>query len=117
MEDVVLVGVGGAVGAACRYGVGIKLFRRAYPIPTVVVNVVGSFLLGLVIAVGAGDRLLLLVGIGFCGAFTTYSTFSVDTVRLWDESPFRAVVYAVGTLLACILAVGVAYGVGAVLTG
>ena len=109
METALFVGAGGAVGAVCRYFVGTALSESPYPVPTLVVNVAGSFLLGLLLALGSGDSLLLFAGVGFCGSFTTYSTFSVDTVRLYENSPVRAVVYAVGTLLACVLAVGVAF--------
>lgn len=103
-----LVGLGGAVGAVGRYLVGLGLADRRFPAATVAVNVGGTFLLGLVVAAGAGDRVLALVGAGFCGAFTTYATFSVDTVRLWEESPRTALAYAGGTLLACLLAFALA---------
>ena len=110
-----LVGLGGALGAVGRFLLGQALADREFTTPTLVVNVLGSFVLGLLVAAGAGDRSVALVGVGFCGAFTTYATFAVDTVRLWDESPARAFGYAVGTLLACLLAVGLAYGLVALL--
>ena len=109
MEGALLVGIGGAAGAALRYLVGWQFATQRYPVPTFGVNVLGSALFGLLLAIGAGDRAVLLVGVGFCGALTTYSTFSVDTVRLWEESRLWAVGYAVGTLTACLLAVGGAY--------
>jgi len=108
MIEPVLIGLGGALGAVGRYLVGLGLADRRFPVATLVVNVGGTFLLGLLVAVGAGDRALALVGAGFCGAFTTYATFSVDTVRLWEESPGWGLAYAGGTLAACLLAFALA---------
>ncbi|MEZ4239788.1 MAG: CrcB family protein [Myxococcota bacterium] len=85
---------GGALGALSRYGVSLLLARwlgPAFPFGTLAVNGVGSFVLGLVVALGPlapGDDDLLgptaraLAGTGFCGAFTTFSTFSVETMRM-----------------------------------
>jgi CrcB protein len=105
--EVMLVGVGGALGATVRYLVGVWLSDARYPVPTLVVNVLGSALFGLVLAVAAGDAVLLF-GVGLCGALTTFSTFAVDTVRLAAASRLAATGYAVGTLGACLSAVGLA---------
>ncbi len=84
-----LVLVGGAVGAPLRYLVDQWIQARidsAMPWGTLTVNVVGSGLLGLVAAVvarqGAPEWVLTLVGTGLCGALTTFSTFGHETVRL-----------------------------------
>ena len=105
-----LVGLGGALGAVLRYGVYAALPTDDYPFATLFVNVVGSFLLGVVTFGGAGDGALLFVGVGVCGAFTTYSSFSVDVVRLWERNrESLAVVHAVGNLGLSLLAVGAAW--------
>jgi CrcB protein len=109
-----LVGMGGALGAVGRYAVGRALGDWRFPLPTLVVNVAGSFVFGLLVASGAGERAVALFGVGFCGAFTTYATFSVDTARLWRRSRPVALAYAVGTLVACLLAVALATGLVAV---
>lgn len=84
---VLLVAAGAAVGAPLRYLVDRFVQRRgdsAFPWGTLTVNVAGSFLLGLL--TGTNDRTItLLVGVGFCGAFTTYSTFGYETVRLAED--------------------------------
>jgi len=114
MIEPLLVGLGGSLGAAGRYAVDIALADRSFVVPTLVVNVVGSFAFGLLVAVGAGERAVLFGAVGFCGAFTTYATFSVDAVRLWEGSRLTALAYAVGTLVLCLLATVFAAGLAAI---
>ena len=88
---VLLVAAGAAVGAPLRYLVDRLVQRRTgpgFPWGTFVVNVTGSFVLGLVSQI-AGERLALLLGVGFCGAFTTWSTFGYETVRLAETGARR----------------------------
>lgn len=102
MIEALLVGLGGAVGATARYLVGLVVGRLDARVPyeTLFVNVVGSFLLGWVTFAGAGEGALLVVGVGACGAFTTFSSFSVDTVRLVEDGdPVLAGGYALANLL------------------
>lgn len=74
--------IGGAFGAVVRGWVE-QHFEPTRPWPTAVVNVVGSIILGFV--VGSGELLTSLVGVGFCGALTTFSGHSLHTVRLVRE--------------------------------
>ncbi len=99
-EPAYLVGTGGAIGAILRYGVANALLwwrgPHTFPVSTLVVNVLGTFVLGVIIFGSGGDETTLLVGVGACGAFTTYSSFSVQTVRLWEDGKYGyAVVNAV----------------------
>jgi len=111
MEPAHLLGTGGAVGAVLRYGVDQLLVSDRFPLSTLVVNAVGSFVLGLVVFAGLRSEVVLLVGTGACGSFTTYSSFSVQTVRLWETGErLRATVYALGSLGLCLAAAGVAAG-------
>jgi len=90
-----LVGLGGALGAFLRTLVGELVTPDAYPASTLVVNVVGSFCLAALTFAGAGDDVALLLGTGACGSFTTFSSFAVETVRLWEaDERARAVVHA-----------------------
>jgi CrcB protein len=77
------VALGAAVGAPLRYAVGHLLDRRV-PWGTVLVNVIGSFLLGLVSGMALTGPAMALFGVGLCGALTTYSAFAVQTV---DRGP------------------------------
>lgn len=113
-EPAYLVGTGGAIGAVCRYLVGALLTRwigsPPFPIATLVVNVAGSFALGLLLFSGVSDAAVLFFGVGACGAFTTYSSFSVQTVRLWEGGRHGyAVANAVGNFLLSAGAVGLAW--------
>jgi len=105
-----LVGAGGALGAVARFAVASRLNRDGAPYGTLAVNAVGSFALGLLTIGGVGGDAALFFGIGACGAFTTYSSFSVDTVTLWQAGDRRrAVAYAVGTFAAAALGVALAW--------
>jgi fluoride exporter len=94
---VLLVLVGGALGAPVRYVVDLMVQSRhdsVLPWGTFAVNAVGSLVLGAaaggVAAAGGPHWLLTLVGTGFCGALTTFSTFSFETVRLTEEGALGA---------------------------
>ncbi|MFD1642436.1 fluoride efflux transporter CrcB [Halohasta litorea] len=113
-EPAYLVGTGGAIGAVLRYLIATLIARwggqRRFPLSTLVVNVVGSFALGVVIFGGFGETTTLFVGVGICGAFTTYSSFSVQTVRLWEDGMTGyALANAVGNLALSAVAVGAAW--------
>jgi fluoride exporter len=101
-----LVVVGGAVGAPVRYLVHRAVQERArgvFPWGTLTVNLVGCFILGC-LAGAASENVRLLIGTGFCGALTTFSTFGYETSRLASEGSRRAaianVVVSVGLGLA-----------------
>ncbi|WP_232702875.1 fluoride efflux transporter FluC [Halobacterium wangiae] len=105
-----LVGVGGAVGAVLRHAVGEAVRVEGYPASTLVVNVVGTFVLAAVTFAGASDDVLLLVGTGACGAFTTFSSFSVDVVGLAENERWGAAAFhALGNLVGAGAAVGAAW--------
>lgn len=113
VDPAYLIGAGASVGAVLRYATGKYVDRvagrRSFPYATFTVNVVGSFVLALTTFLGAGEDILLLVGTGACGSYTTFSSFSVDTVRLW-ESGDRALAawYAAANLLGAVVGIGAA---------
>lgn len=106
---VLVVIAGGIVGALARYGVGSILpTPGGWPVPTLVINLAGAFLLGALLEAlvrrgpDAGRLRLvrLLVGTGFMGAFTTYSTLAVETTTLFsDGRSADAVIYLGATVL------------------
>ena len=92
MTTPLLVVLGAAVGAPCRWALDRAVQRRydaVFPWGTFTVNVLGSLLLGALLAAAAAGSadiaLVALVGTGFAGSFTTFSTFALETVRLVEE--------------------------------
>jgi len=105
------VAMGGAIGAVLRYWLSNVVYQwlgRDFPWGTLAVNVSGSFLMGF-LSVLLLDKLSLgaewrgIVFVGFLGAFTTFSTFSMDTIFLLEnELWLRALVNSVGSVLLCV---------------
>lgn len=115
VRSTLLVALGGAVGAVCRFWcteIVHALFEKGFPYGTLFVNVVGSLLMGYLSIVFfrwvvVADDLRSLVLIGILGAFTTFSTFSLDTVTLIQEGRYYwAVLYIMLSLILCISAAG-----------
>jgi CrcB protein len=110
---VLLVALGAAVGAPLRYLTDRLIQARAgsrFPWGTLAVNVAGSLLLGFLVGLPVEPRVAALLGTGFCGALTTYSTFAVETVTL----PRRP---AVGNVVVSVVAGPAAAGLGLLLAG
>ncbi|WP_134669512.1 fluoride efflux transporter CrcB [Halorussus marinus] len=107
MNAPLLVGAGGVLGAVARYAVGRRLPGRTAD--TFAVNVLGSLALGaLTVGVPANAPVSAAFGVGFCGAFTTFSSFAVETVTLYEEGRRRAAVRnAVLNLVGALIAVGI----------
>ncbi|MCB1531826.1 MAG: fluoride efflux transporter CrcB [Alphaproteobacteria bacterium] len=108
MNTIVAIAMGGALGAVFRHGVNVgafKLFGDGFPWGTLGVNVIGSFIMGVLIAVFAqywqpshGVKLFLITG--FLGAFTTFSTFSLDVSALWERGALGATaLYVMGSVV------------------
>ena len=103
-----LVALGAAVGAPLRFLAAHHLDGRL-PLGTLAVNVVGSALLGLCAGLALDGDALALVGVGFCGGFTTYSAFSVQVV---DRGRWLGSAYAAGTIAASLVAAALGYVIG-----
>lgn len=114
MESLLFIAFGGALGALGRFWTGLatsSLFGTRFPVGTLAVNVAGSFLIGLTASAIAAGRLAPapwndLIMQGFCGALTTFSTFSMDSFRLFREGrPWSA---WTNLLLSMVLCLGAA---------
>lgn len=117
MKEIILVGIGGAVGAICRFFLSriIQLISGfTFPYGTLVVNIIGSFLitfLSVVLIDRVGEwsaelRALLLIGL--LGGFTTFSSFSYEVVDLWESG--QGIKVALYLLLTIVLCIGGAFG-------
>jgi CrcB protein len=115
---VLFVAIGAAVGAPLRYLTDRSVQARhnhGFPWGTFTVNMVGSFILGVLTAAAAafGPVITTLIGLGFCGALTTYSTFSYETLRLLeDDAPLKAVANIAGSVLLGVAAAAAGWSVG-----
>ena len=107
------VAAGGAIGAVMRYGATALVtswLPRGFPWGTLSVNVLGSLLMGMVFVLlverglpGSGGRLFF--GVGLIGAFTTFSTFSLDAIALYEAGAgLRAGLYVLASVATCLLA-------------
>ena len=118
MLKYLFVSSGAAVGGVLRYWMSDfvhKFLPATFPFGTLIVNVLGCFILG-VIMYGLNERgvisqeLKLFLTVGFCGGFTTFSTFSLETVNLMKNSEYTfALVNIVGSVVICIAATFLAY--------
>ena len=102
-----VIGAGGAIGAAARYGTALAIPARldAFPIATFLVNVVGAVILGAVAALpadwlAAHELTRPAIGTGFCGGLTTFSTMTLEIYQRLPAHSRLAVAYAVTSLLA-----------------
>jgi CrcB protein len=124
LHHVLLVGTGGFIGAVLRYWVSGLVQRLdpllAFPYGTLVVNGVGSLLIGVLAGLaesrnvlGTDLRTFLLIGV--LGAFTTFSTFSYETLALLrDGEHLKAGANVIGTVLLCLVAVWIGFGLATV---
>jgi fluoride exporter len=112
--NALLVALGGAIGAVARYGVttaAIRIFGSSFPYGTMIVNVAGSFAIGLVIAFllrkyPEHEAARLFLATGILGGFTTFSAFSMDVMNLLQRGePGSAFAYIVGSVVLSIAAV------------
>jgi CrcB protein len=107
---VLLVAAGAAVGAPLRYLLDRFVQARhdsLFPWGTLAVNVLGSLVLGVLAGLPVTPGLSSLLGVGFCGALTTYSTFSYETLRLLQERTYLLATLNVGVSL--VAGLGAAY--------
>jgi CrcB protein len=115
--QVILIAVAGAAGALSRYGIGSAVGPRSFPWATLGINVAGAFALGLVVRVALlrdwPTTLTFPIAIGFLGAFTTFSTFSVETFELLrsDRAP-AAAAYVGVSVLGGVTAAAIGYAAG-----
>lgn len=112
MKEVLIVGIGGFAGSALRYGIGVWSLNWNIIIPsgTLLVNLLGSLILGMLFGYFGRNSSLnweLLLMTGFCGGFTTFSTFSLDLLKMMRDSMiYQAFIYGTisifGGLLLCL---------------
>ncbi len=114
--ELLFVGAGGLLGSLARYQLGKVVTERAktaFPIGTFVINITGAILLGLVSSLDIGKNMYLLLGDGFLGAYTTFSTFMYEGFTLFRENEkLNAFTYILGSLFLGIIGYIVGFELG-----
>ncbi len=104
-KNFLLVGLGGALGSMLRYVFYLAITVKQFPLATFAVNIIGSFIIGAVLALSLKDDLFLnnwklFLATGICGGFTTFSAFSLENITLLqNEKYFIALVYIVSSIV------------------
>lgn len=121
--ELIAIGLGGVAGALTRFGLGRlvgKYFPLTFPLATFLINITGSFLLGLSAAHIAGLPISQVIierygfQIGFLGAYTTHSTFAYESIRLVEDGEWKSFfLYVIGSTVAGLFSCGIGYACGA----
>lgn len=110
LKNFLLVGLGGAAGSMLRYGMYLLFPVKDFPLATLIVNIIGSFIIGVVIALSIKDAAFLnnwklFLATGICGGFTTFSAFSAENMSLLQNQKYlMAVAYITISMVAGIAA-------------
>lgn len=113
MHSILLIGIGGFIGAILRYLVstGIQNGSETFPYGTLAVNIIGSFLLSLIMFASESytfidEKTRIFLTIGLLGAFTTMSTFSFETFKFIEKGQFNLLtIYIAATIILSVLAI------------
>ncbi|SBW11339.1 Protein CrcB homolog [uncultured Eubacteriales bacterium] len=117
-----LVALGGGMGAMARYLLGLLPVGVDFPVTTLAINFIGAVVIGAVTA-AAGllpvpDRTVLFLKTGLCGGFTTFSTFSLETMNLLEKGrTATGVIYASGSVVLCLIGVLLGRGLAKLMFG
>src|SRR3954471_19515956 len=105
MYNFVMVGIGGLIGSVLRYSVALMIKSTSFPFATLTVNVIGSFVIGLVLGVSLknpdfNQQWRIFLATGVCGGFTTFSSFAFENLGLLRSGNYTYfLLYAAGSLL------------------
>ena len=110
MDKFLWVGLGGAIGSIFRYTLSLLPIKSSFPILTLITNLLGAFIIGVVVGLFEkqylSSQIHLFLKTGLCGGFTTFSTFSLETLTLLENDMiFIAIIYALISVVGCIVGV------------
>ncbi|MEQ1553910.1 MAG: fluoride efflux transporter CrcB [Ferruginibacter sp.] len=111
LKNILLVGLGGSIGAMLRYIITLLLKVQNFPYQTLLVNIIGSLVIGLVFGLSAKNHnfpesLKLFLATGICGGFTTFSAFSIENMNMLKQGNYLlAILYIFASITLCIIAV------------
>lgn len=114
--NLILVGIGGIFGGLSRYQLGKLISQRArttFPIGTFIINITGALLLGLLSSLDTGKNIYRLLGDGFLGTYTTFSTFMYESFNLFQENEkLNAFVYILSSLIVGFIGYVIGFALG-----
>ncbi len=111
IRNYLIIALGGALGSMLRYGSSVLIGSKTFPLATLLINIAGSFVIGLVIAYSLKNEAFsnnwkIFLATGICGGFTTFSAFSLDNLQLIENGKFGLfVLYTACSVLLGLLAV------------
>ena len=110
MDKFLWVGLGVALGAILRYSISLLPLKSSFPFLTLITNVIGAFVIGIVVGLFEkhylSSNINLFLKTGVCGGFTTFSTFSLETLTLLENGmPSIAMIYAFVSIIGCVIGV------------
>jgi fluoride exporter len=115
IKNLLLVGLGGSIGSMARYAASLLIKSKSFPYGTLTVNIIGSFIIGLLFAMsikeeGMFENWKLFLATGICGGFTTFSAFSLENMGLLQSGKIgMAVTYILLSIVLGILATFLGY--------
>ncbi|HRP90584.1 MAG TPA: fluoride efflux transporter CrcB [Edaphocola sp.] len=117
LKSIILVGLGGALGSISRFLLSEYIFlykKNLLPLATFTINIMGSFLIGLMLAyllkTSGNQSLKLFLTVGFCGGFTTFSTFALENLKLIQSGQYGlALVYILLSVVLSVLFVAIGF--------
>ena len=116
MLNCFFVGLGGFIGSVCRYLIGLLPIKpeNGFPVKTLMINIVGAFIIGMIAALADKNKSLnpqfvLMIKVGVCGGFTTFSTFAYETADLLKNGNMMiAISYVSASVILSVVAVFIA---------
>jgi len=107
---ILMVGLGGAIGAMLRYAISCIPYKGAFPVLTLITNLTGAVLIGVIVGLASqkkiSDSTQLFLKTGICGGYTTFSAFSLETVQLFQGGQsFQGLLYLLFSVAGCIAGV------------
>lgn len=114
--NLVIVGIGGILGGLCRFQLGKVVSQKTnstFPVGTFLINISGAFLLGILASVTVNKQVYLLLGDGFLGTYTTFSTFMYEGFNLFQgNEKLNAFTYILGSLIIGVIGYILGYALG-----
>ena len=110
LKNFFLVGMGGAIGSILRFGCGMLIQIKNFPLATLLVNIFGCLVIGILMGLSVKNEYRLLLATGLCGGFTTFSAFAFDNLQLIHQQKYLlAIAYTGGNLILGMIAVWIGF--------